>query len=102
MDIIAVSDIRSVRDGGGPSEEEPAFIPNSFVVEEVHGCCWFFFTDTPETKVRPCTVLIDPNLKLLTGEGDGHITVLSGRPQCQPPLKLGFSPFLALSPSLSS
>ena len=52
MDVIVVSDLRDVRDCRGVSEEEPAFIPNSFVIEEVHGCCWSLFTDTQDSMVR--------------------------------------------------
>lgn len=58
VDVIVVSDVRDVRGCGGPSEEEPAFIPNSFVIEEVHGCCWSLFTDTQNSMERVMAALI--------------------------------------------
>lgn len=58
VDVIIVSDIRDVRNCGSPSEEEPAFIPNSFVIEEVHGCCWSLFTDTQDAMERVMAALI--------------------------------------------
>lgn len=78
MDVILVSDIRDVRDCGGPSEEEPAFIPNSFVIEEVHGCCWSLFTDTPDIMVcfHSVLALTGVDADPLTGEGDGCVDIL--------------------------
>lgn len=75
VDVIVVSDLRDVRDCGGPSEEEPTFIPNSFVIEEVHGCCWSLFTDTQDAMVCLHSVLVDPNLKAFTGESDGRVNI---------------------------
>lgn len=85
MDIITVSDISDVRDGGDPSEEEPAFIQNSFTIEELHKLRWSLFTDTPETMVRLCSVFVNLNLNFaFTGEGDGRIAVLFKHSQCRP------------------
>ena len=82
MDVIAVSDIRDVRDCGGPSEEEPAFIPNSFVVEEVHGCCWSLFTDTIDSMVCLCpTPVYTDSHETSTGENRGRVNLLLRRPQ---------------------
>lgn len=58
VDVISVSDIRDVRNCGGPSEEEPAFIPNSFVIEEIHGCCWSLFTDTEDIMEKLMAALV--------------------------------------------
>lgn len=58
VDVIVISDIRDVRDCGGPSEEEPAFIPNSFIIEEVHGCCWSLFTDAEDAMERVMAALV--------------------------------------------
>ncbi|KAF9785110.1 hypothetical protein BJ322DRAFT_1061390 [Thelephora terrestris] len=80
VDLIVVSDIRDVRNCGGPSEEEPTFIPNSFVIEEVHGCCWSLFTDTQDAMVCLQSVLVDPNLKAFTGKCDGRVDIHLGRP----------------------
>lgn len=85
MDIITVSNIRNVRECGGPSEEEPGFILNSFVIEEAHS--WSLFTDTPDTMVRLRSVLVDHDLKTFTGQGYCRINILFRHSQCQPPLK---------------
>jgi len=58
VDILYASEIRDVRNDGGPSEEEPAFIPNSFVVEDIHRCCWPLFTDTSDTMEKVMAALI--------------------------------------------
>lgn len=62
VDVIALSDIRTVRDCGDPSEEEPTFTPNlnSFMIEETSGCCWSLFTDTAEEKVRFLSPSVNP------------------------------------------
>lgn len=57
-DVIQVGDIRDVRDAGAIAEEEPEFIPFSFVVEEVEGGCWSMFTDDQETKDTLIAVLV--------------------------------------------
>lgn len=92
MDIITVSDIHDVRNGGGPSEEEPSFMPNSFVIEELkeRKLSWSLYTDTPDTMVCSCstTLIVDLNLKIFPGEGDGRIDILFKRPQNQGPLKV--------------
>ena len=83
MDVISVSDIRDVRDCGSVSEEEPAFIPNSFVIEEIHRCCWSLFTDTGDAMVclRSTLVSAEPNHDTFTGENNGRIDFLFRRPQ---------------------
>ena len=83
MDVITVSDILDVRDCGGVSEEEPAFIPNSFVIEEIHRFCWSLFTDTQDAMVRVCSVLVptDSNHGTFTGENNGRVDFLLRRPQ---------------------
>jgi hypothetical protein len=50
-DVIQIADIRDVRDAGALAEEEPEFIPFSFVVEEAEAGCWSMFTDDQYTKV---------------------------------------------------
>jgi hypothetical protein len=83
VDVITVSDIRDVRDCGDVTEEEPAFIPNSFVIEELHGCCWSLFTDTQEAMVRHCPIIVytEANHGVFTGENNGCNDLLLGRPQ---------------------
>lgn len=83
MDVIAISDIRDVRDCGGPSEEEPAFIPYSFVVEEVHGCCWSLFTDTQDAMVCLCSppTQTDSHHDAFVGKNHGRINLLLRRSQ---------------------
>lgn len=85
MDILEASDICDVRNGGEPSEEEAAFIPNFFLIEDTHRCCWSLFTDTSDEMVRFRSVLVRPDLKASTGEGDGSVDILSRHPP--PPLK---------------
>jgi len=82
VDVIAISDIHDVRVCRGVSEEEPAFIPNSFVIEEIHGCCWSFFTDTTDAMVRLSSSLahIDSDHDASTGENHGRANLLLRRP----------------------
>lgn len=83
MDVIVASDIRDVRDCGGPSEEEPGFIPHTFVIEEIHGCCWSLFTDTHDSMVclRPTLALADSHHDISTGENYGCVNLLLRRSQ---------------------
>ena len=82
MDVITLSDIRDVRDCGDVSEEEPGFIPNSFVIEEVHRYCWSIFTDTQDTMVclRFIPTSTGPYHDAFTGENNGRIDLLLRRP----------------------
>ena len=83
MDVITLSDIRDVRDCGDVSEEEPGFIPNSFVIEEVHRYCWSIFTDTQDAMVCLCPIPApgDPDHYAFTGENNGRIDILFRCPQ---------------------
>lgn len=83
MDVVTVSDILDVRDCGGVSEEEPAFIPNSFVIEEIHRFCWSLFTDTQDAMVRVWSAPFptDSNHSAFTGENNGRVDFLLRRPQ---------------------
>ena len=83
MDVITLSDIRDVRDCGDVSEEEPGFIPNSFVIEEVHRYCWSIFTDTQDALVCLCPIPVSscPDHNTSTGENNGRVDLLFGCPQ---------------------
>jgi len=86
VDVITLSDIRDVRDCGDVSEEEPGFIPNSFVIEEVHRYCWSIFTDTQDAMVCLCPIPISarPDHDAFTGENNGRVNILFGCPQGRP------------------
>ena len=57
VNVVTLSDTRDIGHCGDVSEEEPGFIPNSFVIEEVHRNCWSIFTNTQDAIVYPDCLL---------------------------------------------